>query len=94
MGRELKQTNGLWAVHETVSESEYAITPGFAEKADLVKHLSGWGTECDDPWSKEQAEYFVNESGWAPSGIAHHGEVPKGYEVLPNDATEEPKCNS
>lgn len=81
MGRELRQTEGKWAVHETVSEVEGPITPGFTTKAELVEHLTAHGTEWDQPWSQAAAERFVNTDGWAPSLIIDRNGVRNGYEL-------------
>lgn len=84
MGRELRKTkeNGveLWAVHETVSEVEGAITPSFKTKAELIEYLVTQGTAWDEPWSRSAAEDFVNRTGWAPSFILSKDGVKKGYE--------------
>jgi hypothetical protein len=89
MGRELKQTDELWAVHETVSEAEAAITPGFKTKQELIDHLVKHGTEWDEPWTQAQAETFVNGTGWAPSFVANPAKKAfcKGYEVPPTPAS-------
>lgn len=85
MGRELRESveDGVevWAVHETVSSAEEAITPGFKTKADLVEHLVSHGTAWDEPWTRAAAEDFVNRTGWAPSFILGPHGVTKGYEV-------------
>jgi hypothetical protein len=84
MGRELRYRvageGKLWAVHETVSEIEGAITPEFKTKKELIKHLVAHGTDWDKPWSRVAAEDFVNRTGWAPSFILSKGGVTKGYE--------------
>lgn len=91
MGRELRKTIGdgveTWAVHETVSEIEGAITPGFATKTGLIEHLITTGTDWDKPWSRAAAENFVDRTGWAPSFIVGPGGVKKGYEDI-GEATE------
>lgn len=85
MGRELRKTigngNETWAVHETVSEGEGAITPGFPTKEELIEYLVAHGTEWDEPWPRKAAEDFVNRTGWAPSFIVGPQGVRKGYEV-------------
>jgi hypothetical protein len=84
MGRELRKTieNGveLWAVHETVSEVEDAITPGFKTKAELIEHMVAHGTDWDGPWPRPAADDFVNRTGWAPSFIVGPEGLKKGYE--------------
>ncbi len=62
MGRELKELKQTWAVHETVSEEEKAITPRYKTKQELIKHLVRQGTDWDEPWSQAAAEDFVNKT--------------------------------
>lgn len=85
MGRELRKTvqAGIetWAIHETVSEVEGAITPRFQTKRELIEYLIAHGTEWDEPWSRAAAEDFVNRTGWAPSFIVGYQGVKKGYEI-------------
>ena len=84
MGREIRKTirhgSETWAVHETVSEVEAAITPSFKTKAELIEYLVTQGTAWDEPWSRAAAEDFVNCTGWAPSFILSKDGVRKGYE--------------
>lgn len=86
MGRILKyhkgKTGARVAVHENVSDEEKAITPWFRTKEELIEHLVKEGTTWDGPWTREQAEKFVNETEYAPSFalIPRTGFV-KGYEM-------------
>lgn len=82
MGREMKTKYGKFAVHETISEKEKAITPRFKTKEELVNHLVEKGTEYDEPLTKEIAEEFVYRTPWIPSGGIINGKFLKGFEQL------------
>lgn len=86
MGRELRKVipnfkHPKVETYETVSEGT-PITPPFETKEELVEWMSNnkdfWGYQ----WTKEQAENFVINTGWAMSGIIKNGEIKKGYEVI------------
>jgi len=82
-------------VYETVSEGT-PVTPPFATKEELIDYLVANGDFWDqsrrkegrsvlncDPWSREQAEAFVNGPGWAPSFVIDNNGVPRrGVEAL------------
>lgn len=68
MGRELRRTDEGFTIHETVSDTEQAISPTFATKEQVVEYLIGEG------FTETAAENFVND-GWSPSMIYHNGRV-------------------
>lgn len=93
-----KESEREWfQVWETVSEGT-PVTPPFATKEELIDYLVGNGDfwdqnrrtqrprlvsamECQ-PWSREQAEHFVNGSGRAPSLVVIDGAVMSGVEAM------------
>lgn len=87
MGREIrKDSNGFWAVHETVSEAEERVTPAFKNRKDIADYLHKYG----DFWmqkgkegglSKEVAEKFVR-IGFVPSGMASSAGFLKTYQCV------------
>jgi len=81
MGRELRENEAGFTVHETVSEVEGPITPTFKTKPELIEHLVKHGTAWDEPWTQKQAEHFVNDTGYAPSLILSRSGCHKGYTV-------------
>lgn len=82
-------------VYETVSEGT-PVTPPFATKEELIEYLVANGDFWDqsrrkegrssvmpcEPWSRKQAEAFVNGPGWAPSLIVTNGHVMTGVEAM------------
>ena len=95
--RPWKDEEATWfQVWETVSEGT-PVSPPFATREELIDYLvangdfwdqsrraSGrqmYGMSCD-PWSREQAEAFVNGPGWAPSFVADAGGFRSGVEAL------------
>ena len=94
--RPWKDEEATWfQVWETVSEGT-PVSPPFATKEDLIEYLIAngdfWdqsrrkegrgGMKCD-PWSRKQAEAFVNGSGWAPSlVVTGSGVVMSGVEAM------------
>ena len=78
-----KKENMTWfQIYETVSEGT-PISPPFETKEELIEWMSNnldyWGKQ----WTREQAEHFVNGSGFALSGICVNGQCKNGYEVVP-----------
>lgn len=75
--RPWKDEEATWfQVWETVSEGS-PVTPPFATKEELVdylvKHGDFWSQKRMQPgYSREAAERFVMDTGWAPSMIVHH----------------------
>lgn len=82
MGRKLKITKKKFAVHETVSGHEKAITPFFDTKQELIRHLVEKGTEWDAPLNKKTAEEFVLRTKHAPCGGLNAGKFLKGFELV------------
>lgn len=86
-----------WQVYETVSEGT-PVTPPFATRQELIEYLVENGDFWDQqrraegrccgfqmpcaPWTREQAEAFVREDGWAPSMVIQGGAVMSGVEAL------------
>lgn len=82
-----------YQVYETVSEGT-PVTPAFETKDELIDYLVVHGDfwnqkareEGDEawgkPWSREAAENFVRESGWAPSMVFSAGRIMRGEEDL------------
>ena len=81
-------------MYETVSEGT-PVTPPFATKEELVEYLIEHGDFWDqkrrkegntimpcDPWTREQAETFVNDTEWAPSGMIINGKYMSGIEGM------------
>lgn len=72
LGRELRQDkNGFWAVHETVSDEEAAVTPFFPTKEEVAAYLSTYGDfwaqqSKEGPISEADAKKFI-EVGFVPS---------------------------
>lgn len=81
--RPWKDEEATWfQVWETVSEGT-PVSPPFETKAELIEYLVANGDFWDqarrqegrrlpngmscDPWSRKEAEAFVNGPGWAPS---------------------------
>jgi hypothetical protein len=73
-----------WQVWETVSEGS-PITPVFATREALIDYLVNGG---DGGWSREAAENFVKEDGWAPSMIMMGGVIytPKDGQPIGNNS--------
>ena len=82
MGREIKKTKGYYAVHETVSEHEEAITPKFKTEQGLIEHLIKNGTDWDEPLKRSWAEEFVLRTKWVMSGMLVGGKYLKNFESL------------
>ena len=89
-----KEEPTWYQVYETVSEGT-PVTPPFATKEELVEYLVENGDYWDqhrrrkgnnimncDPWTREQAERFVDVEH-AFSLVATGGEVMSGVEALP-----------
>jgi len=81
----IKNIDKTWfQVYETVSAGT-PITPPFETKNELiewmVRNKDFWGEQ----WTREQAEYFANESGFAFTGCIDTGKgtFKLGYEVIP-----------
>lgn len=85
-----------YQVYETVSEGT-PVTPPFATKEELIEYLTtngdfwdqrrrkegGSSMQCD-PWPRDAAERFVNETQWAPSFIGGPGiGLQSGHLVTP-----------
>lgn len=83
-----------YQVYETVSEGT-PVTPPFATKQELIEYLvengdfwdqkrrkedRGYGMPCA-PWSRKAAEQFVNETGWAMSGMICNGVFGRGTDA-------------
>ncbi len=90
-----KDDEATWfQVWETVSEGT-PVTPPFETKAELIEYLVANGDFWDqsrrkegrgiincDPWSRKQAEAFVNGPGWAPSFVMSSAGFQSGVEAL------------
>lgn len=83
-----------WQVYETVSEGT-PVTPPFETQEELIEYLvangdfwdqsrraEGCSTMNCDPWSREQAEKFVKNSGWAPSFVMDSKGFRSGVEAM------------
>lgn len=83
-----------YQVYETVSEGT-PVTPPFETQDELIDYLVANGDFWDqsrreegncsmscEPWSRQQAEKFVREVGWAPSLVMEGGEIKSGVEAL------------
>lgn len=77
-----------WQLWETVSEGS-PISPVFPDDEGLIVWLSteySWGTDSQ-PMSRERAEAFVREVGWAPTFISvGGGPITEGAIVLADQA--------
>lgn len=93
--RPWKDEEATWfQVWETVSEGT-PVSPPFETKAELIDYLVTNGDFWDqsrrregrsimncDPWSRKQAEAFVNGPGWAPSMVIDSSGIRSGVEAL------------
>lgn len=92
-----KEDMTWYQVYETVSEGT-PVSPPFETQQELIYYLvkngdfwdqsrrnnpNHFGMSCE-PWSKEAAERFVMDSGWAPSMIMTDGKIQSGVEALAN----------
>ncbi len=83
MGRQLKKKKGFFAVYETVSEREDAVTPHFKTKEEVAEYLHKFGDywmqkDKSPPLPKEIAEKFV-KVGWVPSMVFQNGKFLSTY---------------
>jgi hypothetical protein len=84
--RPWKDEEATWfQVWETVSEGS-PVTPPFATKEELIEYLVSNGDfwdqqRFDRPWSRKDAESFVNGTGWIPSLIIENGNIKKTFDV-------------
>lgn len=93
--RPWKDEEAVWyQVWETISEGT-PVTPPFETKEELIEYLVAngdfwdqqrWQEGCAvmncEPWSRKQAERFVNDVGWAPSLVVDSEGVHSGVEAL------------
>ena len=77
-------------VYETVSEGT-PVTPPFATRDELIVYLVENGDYWDQkrsglnvgkPWEVRAAQEFVNNVGWAPSGVILDGVGMRGHDML------------
>jgi hypothetical protein len=94
--RPWKDSEATWfQVWETVSEGT-PVSPPFATKEELIEYLVANGDFWDqsrraegrcgfmncDPWSRKQAEAFVNGPGWAPSMVMYSKGLRSGVQAM------------
>lgn len=78
--RTYKDEDATWyQVYETISEGT-PVTPPFEKKEELIEYLVNYGdfwnqSRNERGYSKENAEKFVNESGYAPSLVVSNGVI-------------------
>ena len=75
-----------WQVWETVSDGS-PVTPVFTTADALIEYLVANGDAWDQHrgdggWSRESAENFVKNTGWAPSLVVSLGKVQSGHEGI------------
>lgn len=75
-----------WQVYETVSEGT-PVSPAFETPDQLIEYLVANGDFWDQHrghsgWSRANAEAFVKDTGWAPSGIVAGGVFMTGVEAI------------
>ena len=69
-----------WQVYENVSEGT-PVTEPFPTREALIEHLVANGTDYDPPCSREAAEAFVRDGGYAPSMVSKGGLMKTGIDA-------------
>ena len=78
-----KPEEATWVqVYESVTEGT-PITPPFATKAQLIKHLVTKGDRTGEKWTPEQADYFVNVTEESVSLVSSPNGLINGFKDVP-----------